>query len=134
MAPALIYASPVLLLWVLSPSFVWWINRPITEHTVPLNEEQINLLRQVTRRTWGFFERFVGPEDHWLPPDHFQEVACRNDRPPHLANQYRPAAHLDPGSLRPRLSGPTRAGNPPGHHDGHTRPVGALSRALFELV
>ena len=72
-APALTYASPVLLLWVLSPFIVWWINRPITEHTVPLNEEQANLLRQVTRRTWGFFERFVGPEDHWLPPDHYQE-------------------------------------------------------------
>ncbi len=53
--------------------FVWWINRAFIEHNVPLNEEQINLVRQVTRRTWGFFERFVGPEDHWLPPDHFQE-------------------------------------------------------------
>jgi cyclic beta-1,2-glucan synthetase len=73
MAPAMIYASPVLLLWVLAPLLVWWIERPITQHIVPLNEEQINLLRQVTRRTWGFFERFVGPEDNWLPPDHFQE-------------------------------------------------------------
>ncbi len=73
MAPALIFASPVLLLWMFSPLIVWWINRPITEHIIPLNEEQVNLLRQVTRRTWGFFERFVGPEDHWLPPDHFQE-------------------------------------------------------------
>jgi cyclic beta-1,2-glucan synthetase len=72
-APALIYASPVLLLWVFSPFIAWWINRPFTNHTIPLNEEQANLLRQVTRRTWGFFERFVGPEDHWLPPDHYQE-------------------------------------------------------------
>lgn len=70
---ALIYASPVLLLWVLSPLIVWWINRPITKRIIPLNEEQANLLRRVTRRTWGFFERFVGPEDHWLPPDHYQE-------------------------------------------------------------
>ena len=52
---------------------VWWINRPIVREVVPLNENQANLLRQVTRRTWGFFERFVGPEDHWLPPDHYQE-------------------------------------------------------------
>jgi cyclic beta-1,2-glucan synthetase len=72
-ASALVYASPVLLLWVLSPLIVWWINRPIIELIIPLNEEQVNLLRQVTRRTWGFFERFVGPEDHWLPPDHYQE-------------------------------------------------------------
>ncbi|MCL5997502.1 MAG: hypothetical protein M1546_15805, partial [Chloroflexi bacterium] len=29
--------------------------------------------RKLARRTWLFFEQFVGPEDHWLPPDHFQE-------------------------------------------------------------
>ncbi len=73
LAPALISASPVLPLWMFSPLLVWWIERPITQHIIPLNEEQVNLLRQVTRRTWGFFEQFVGPEDNWLPPDHFQE-------------------------------------------------------------
>ncbi len=73
-ASVLVFASPVLLLWLFSPLITWWIDRPITEHTIPLNEEDVNLLRQVTRRTWGFFERFVGPEDHWLPPDHYQEA------------------------------------------------------------
>ena len=72
-APSLTHASPVLLLWLLSPFIAWWINQPIIEQANPLNAGQVNLLRQVTRRTWGFFERFVGPEDHWLPPDHFQE-------------------------------------------------------------
>ncbi|HMN59380.1 MAG TPA: glucoamylase family protein [Anaerolinea sp.] len=72
-APVLLVASPVLLLWALSPVIAWWINRPIVVRTAPLTEEQANLIRQVTRRTWGFFERFVGPEDHWLPPDHYQE-------------------------------------------------------------
>ncbi len=71
--PTLIEASPILMLWIISPIIVWWIDRPITKRNVPLREDQINLLRQVTRRTWGFFERFVGPEDHWLPPDHYQE-------------------------------------------------------------
>ncbi len=27
----------------------------------------------MARKTWGFFEKFVGPEDHWLPPDNYQE-------------------------------------------------------------
>ena len=27
----------------------------------------------IARRTWAFFETFVGPEDHWLPPDNYQE-------------------------------------------------------------
>jgi len=30
-------------------------------------------LNDVAARTWRFFETFVGPEDHWLPPDNFQE-------------------------------------------------------------
>ena len=30
-------------------------------------------LRSTARRTWRFFEAFVGPADHDLPPDNFQE-------------------------------------------------------------
>ncbi len=73
-APTLIAAAVVLLFWVLSPLVVYWINRPIVEQVDPLNAAQLVLLRQVARRTWGFFEHFVGPEDHWLPPDHYQET------------------------------------------------------------
>ncbi|OGC75959.1 MAG: hypothetical protein A2Z27_05165 [candidate division Zixibacteria bacterium RBG_16_50_21] len=73
-APPLIFATPILLLWMFSPVIDQWISRPIIQRTIPLSEEQIGLFRQVARRTWGFFERFVGPEDHWLPPDHFQEA------------------------------------------------------------
>ena len=98
-APALIYAAPVLILWIISPSLAWWINRPIAKTTRLLNEEEENLLRQVTRRTWGFFERFVGPEDHWLPPDHYQESPCWNYRPSHLTNEYRPITDIYVGSL-----------------------------------
>jgi cyclic beta-1,2-glucan synthetase len=70
---SILSAFPVFFLWLISPLLVWWIDRPIARQKTILNEEQVMLLRQVTRRTWGFFERFVGPEDHWLPPDHYQE-------------------------------------------------------------
>ena len=33
----------------------------------------VQLARRVARRTWRFFETFVGAEDNWLPPDNFQE-------------------------------------------------------------
>src|SRR5262249_3096277 len=39
----------------------------------PLTEEERRPLRRVARKTWHFFETFVGPADHWLPPDNFQE-------------------------------------------------------------
>ncbi len=74
LSPTLSYAIPLLLLWMFSPLIARWIDKPIVQHTKPLSKDQIILFRQVARRTWGFFERFVGPEDHWLPPDHFQEA------------------------------------------------------------
>ena len=72
-APALIISSPVLLLWLCAPLVARRISQPIRVLKTPLSNEQETLLRQVIRRTWSFFERFIGPEDHWLPPDHFQE-------------------------------------------------------------
>jgi cyclic beta-1,2-glucan synthetase len=72
-SPALAFAIPMLLLWMISPVIDQLTSQVIIQRTLPLSEEQIVLFRQVARRTWGFFERFVGPEDHWLPPDHFQE-------------------------------------------------------------
>src|SRR5262249_5415263 len=42
-------------------------------------------LRRLARRTWAFFERFVAEEDHWLPPDNFQE-----EPQPRLAHRTSP--------------------------------------------
>ena len=39
-----------------------------------LNAHDRRRLRQIARRTWHYFELFVGPESHWLPPDNFQET------------------------------------------------------------
>ncbi len=69
----LIGALPVLLLWAGSPAIAWWISRPLPPRSTELTIGQIHFLRQIARRTWLFFETFVGPEDNWLPPDNFQE-------------------------------------------------------------
>jgi cyclic beta-1,2-glucan synthetase len=70
---ALFAAMPLLIAWMLSPQIAYWISRPIRYASPPLSAERHQLLHNLARRTWLFFERFVGPEDHWLPPDHFQE-------------------------------------------------------------
>ena len=49
------------------------ISQPVTHITTPLSEPQRRQVRRLARRTWAFFEQFAGPDDHWLPPDHFQE-------------------------------------------------------------
>ena len=70
---ALAVAAPILLLWLASPAIAWWLSRPLGRREARLTPQQIAFLRTVSRKTWAFFEIFVGPEDHWLPPDNFQE-------------------------------------------------------------
>ncbi|HEV7929880.1 MAG TPA: glucoamylase family protein, partial [Nitrosospira sp.] len=69
----LIVAMPLLLLWGGFPVIAWRISRPLPPRVAELSVEQLLFLRLVARRTWFFFETFVGPQDNWLPPDNFQE-------------------------------------------------------------
>ncbi|MGA7980882.1 MAG: cyclic beta 1-2 glucan synthetase, partial [Chromatiaceae bacterium] len=70
---ALLVAGPILTLWLASPVVAWWISLPLTPRDTPLTTEQIRFLGRIARKTWAFFDTFVGPEDHWLPPDNYQE-------------------------------------------------------------
>jgi cyclic beta-1,2-glucan synthetase len=70
---ALAAASGFLAAWFLAPAFAWWISQERRVRQAPLAEEERRDLGLIARKTWGFFESFVGAEDHWLPPDNFQE-------------------------------------------------------------
>ena len=70
---ALGVAGPILGLWFASPAIAWWISRPLARREARLTADQTLFLRKLSRKTWAFFETFVGPEDHWLPPDNYQE-------------------------------------------------------------
>jgi cellobiose phosphorylase len=67
-------ASPVLLLWFLSPLAAWWVSRPLRSGSTLLGDGDVRFLRQVARLTWRYFEVFVRPQENWLPPDNFQEL------------------------------------------------------------
>ena len=69
----LAFAGPLLAAWLISPGIAWWISRPLSPRGTRLSEEQTIFLRKLSRKTWRFFETFVGPLDHWLPPDNYQE-------------------------------------------------------------
>ncbi len=67
-------AGPLVLLWVLSPVLAWRLSvpaKPADKHRLSPREERS--LRLIARRTWRFFETFVNEEEHFLPPDNFQE-------------------------------------------------------------
>ena len=70
---ALVVAAPVLLLWCVSPALAWWISQPLAARKAALSAGQTLFLRRIARRTWSYFDTFVGPADNWLPPDNFQE-------------------------------------------------------------
>ena len=61
------------LVWILSPAIAWWISQPIKTRTTSLTPGQERFLRVIARRTWRFFETFVTAENHYLPPDNYQE-------------------------------------------------------------
>lgn len=76
MPVGLLWASPFLLGWLLSPFVAYFVSAPITVQEVVLTAEEQKYLEGIVQKTWLFFERFVGEEDHWLPPDNYQENPC----------------------------------------------------------
>ncbi|HVS14877.1 MAG TPA: glucoamylase family protein [Thermoanaerobaculia bacterium] len=66
-------AAPFLLLWLVSPLLALWLSSSRPVEPSDLSPERLQGLRRLARRTWHFFEVFVGPGDHWLPPDNHQE-------------------------------------------------------------
>ena len=71
---SLLIASPLLLLWFASPLIMRWLSRPFCRVEPKLDATQIRFLHKMARRTWDFFETFVTADNHWLPPDNFQEA------------------------------------------------------------
>jgi cyclic beta-1,2-glucan synthetase len=70
---ALVFAAPLLVVWLIGPGIAAWIGKPRRKHEEKLDNTQKRGLHRLARQTWLFFEQFTGPEDHWLPPDHYQE-------------------------------------------------------------
>ena len=67
-------AAPFLVLWLLAPLIAQRVSMPPPESAVEqLSAADVAVLRRTARRTWRFFETFVGPGDHGLPPDNFQD-------------------------------------------------------------
>jgi cyclic beta-1,2-glucan synthetase len=66
-------AAPFLIAWLIAPYIVWKISQPSAVQKSSLTEERKLYLRELSRKTWSFFETFVGPADNWLPPDNLQE-------------------------------------------------------------
>jgi cyclic beta-1,2-glucan synthetase len=77
-ASAMVAAAPFLLLWALFPAAIFLINRPAKSWRGGiLTADDRRFLRTAARRTWRYFDDFVGPQTSWLPPDNVQETPTR---------------------------------------------------------
>lgn len=68
----IIIAAPVLLLWLLSPVFAWWLSKPQVARHIELSADKKDFLYRTSRKTWAYFEDFITAEQNWLPPDNYQ--------------------------------------------------------------
>jgi cyclic beta-1,2-glucan synthetase len=74
MRPASLWsAASILIAWFVSPAIAFWVSRPRMKAEEPLSSNERLDLRRLARKIWGFFDRFVTDDDHWLPPDNYQE-------------------------------------------------------------
>src|SRR5207249_3497812 len=75
---AMVAVGPFLLLWALFPVAVIVINRRARSWRGGiLTADDRRFLRTGARRTWRYFDDFVGPQTSWLPPDNVQETPKR---------------------------------------------------------
>jgi cyclic beta-1,2-glucan synthetase len=66
---------PWLVFWIFAPWFARQLSLPLpAPEAQRLTAAQAQSLRQVARRTWAYFERFVTATEQHLPPDNFQET------------------------------------------------------------
>ena len=69
---ALPVAAPLLVAWLVAPELARWLSQSPSKGTAPLGPADLRRLRLLARRTWLFFETFLGPGDQWLPVDNHQ--------------------------------------------------------------
>ena len=67
-------ALPWLILWFFSPLVAGLLTRkqPVLSQQGALRDKDNRKLYRVARRTWRYFDDFVGPDTNWLPPDNYQ--------------------------------------------------------------
>jgi cyclic beta-1,2-glucan synthetase len=65
-------ALPLLLLWAAAPVIAFMLSRPVRSRREVLSAEDRAFLRNVAFETWRYFDTFMGPADHALPPDNVQ--------------------------------------------------------------
>ena len=71
---ALPSALPIMLLWMAAPFVAYELSQPVEGRRPEIRADDRRFLRLIARKTWRYFDAFLVPSDHGLPPDNVQEV------------------------------------------------------------
>ncbi len=128
-------ASVFAVAWFASPAVAFWASlSPRIGARRPLAEADVHALRLIARQTWRFFETFVTPADHMLPPDNFQEfpgpVVAHRTSPTNIGLYLLSAASARDLGWIGTLEATERTRGDPLDHDRH----GPVPRPLLQLV
>lgn len=58
--------------WALAPFAARWLSAPLKERDARLSPDETRHLRELSRKTWAFFDDFVVASENHLPPDNYQ--------------------------------------------------------------
>jgi cyclic beta-1,2-glucan synthetase len=68
----LIISGVIALLWLIGPIIAYIISKESRE-TIEIKEDDIELLRNIGKKTWEYYEQITDEKNNYLPPDNFQE-------------------------------------------------------------
>jgi cyclic beta-1,2-glucan synthetase len=71
--PSLFAASPILLLWIVAPSVVLWLDSSPRSAEGPLTASDRLFLQDQAMHVWRYFQEFGGEKNHYLIPDNVEE-------------------------------------------------------------
>ena len=72
---------PIGFLWITSPYIAFYISKENVMHKEAFSTEEIEYLRDNSRRIWAYYQDFVNYENNYLAPDNFQESPYKGVAP-----------------------------------------------------
>ena len=72
-AISIYFSAFLFFLWWIAPLVAFHISLSIRERQERLDNAEIEELREFAKRTWSYFDTLMNEENHFLPPDNFQE-------------------------------------------------------------
>ncbi len=60
-------------LWLIAPFVYWYISKKQTEVKQDISKKDKDYLLEIGRKTWQYFKDTLTEQNHYLPPDNYQE-------------------------------------------------------------